>query len=120
MNDRHSVACAAGVCVLCLAGGASARTTYRVTDLGTLGGPESRATAINNSGVVVGWSATTASGEARAFVHSAGAMTPLPLLSGGVLGYAFGINDQGMIAGYADNGETLPFDPTARAVRWVG
>ncbi len=46
-------------------------TTYRYTDLGTLGGTDSSATAINNAGVVAGW-ARTATGYAHATVWNVG------------------------------------------------
>ena len=45
----------------------------KVTDLGTLGGPSSAATAINNLGQIAGWAATS-TGTAY-FVDSNGAMT---------------------------------------------
>ena len=72
-------------------------------DLGTLGGAESHAFAINNSGHVVGTS-TTAQGFPQAFVWSAGVMRNLndliPPISGGFLWEAHGINDRGQIAAY--------------------
>ena len=43
-----------------------------VTDFGTLGGPESAATAINAAGQMVGW-AETADGARHAFLCQAGA-----------------------------------------------
>ncbi|MEB3340612.1 DUF3466 family protein, partial [Okeania sp.] len=44
-------------------------TSYTVVDLGTLGGSESKAWAINNQGQVVG-DAETSSGEVRAFIFT--------------------------------------------------
>ena len=47
-----------------------------MTDLGTLGGPDSRAVAINDLGQVIGWGAA-ASGETHAFLWEDGVMTDL-------------------------------------------
>src|SRR5262249_30943758 len=73
-----------------------------VTDLGTLGGPTSTATAINNSGQVAG-SADLANGLTHAFLFTAGKMTDL----GGLPGYNFttatAINDSGQVIGYSRN-----------------
>ncbi len=66
-------------------------------DLGTLGGTYSYAEGINDSGWVVGYSAT-ASGYSHAFLYSGGAMTDLGTL-GGTLSYAYGINDSGWVVG---------------------
>jgi probable HAF family extracellular repeat protein len=75
-----------------------------MTDLGHLGGGTSRATAINNNEVVVGFS-TRINGTGYAFSWTrAGGMvdlnTLLPLNSGWVLMEADGINDNGQITGY--------------------
>jgi probable HAF family extracellular repeat protein len=75
-----------------------------MTDLGHLGGGTSRATAINDSGVVVGWS-TRVNGTGYAFSWTqAGGMIDLntlhPLNSGWVLMEANGINDRCQITGY--------------------
>jgi len=75
-----------------------------MTDLAHFGSGTSRATAINNNEVVVGWS-TRANGTGYAFSWTrAGGMidlnTLLPLNSGWVLMEANGINDKGQITGY--------------------
>ncbi len=74
-------------------------------DIGTLGGPESRAYGINNNGKVVGWSNTKADGSDHvAFVYDSetGAMTGLGgNLLGGSRSFAFDINDLDQIAGTA-------------------
>ena len=74
-------------------------------DIGTLGGPESRAYGINNHGKVVGWSNTKADGSDHvAFVYDSetGAMTGLGgNLLGGSRSFAFDINDLGQVAGTA-------------------
>ncbi|HLH01044.1 MAG TPA: hypothetical protein VKX49_32370 [Bryobacteraceae bacterium] len=67
--------------------------------LGTLGGANSYAAAINNNGTVVGHSGT-ASGYEHAFVEANGAMHDLGTLNGGS-SYAYGINDSGSIVGYS-------------------
>lgn len=66
----RSAALAASVSIL--AAGpwvARAQLVYTVTDLGTLGGPQARGTAMNASAVAVGES-TLASGAAAGFVHA--------------------------------------------------
>jgi len=66
-------------------------------ELGTLGGPTSRAHGINESGEVVGTAATTASGD-RAFLWtSRNGMVPLGTLGGSAAAYA--INRAGYIVG---------------------
>jgi probable HAF family extracellular repeat protein len=71
----------------------------RMIDLGTLGGSISAATAINESGQVVGWSYNS-NNESRAFLYSDGRMTHLGTL-GGAYSTAKGINDTGQVVGYA-------------------
>jgi len=74
--------------------------TYTIIDLGTLGGDgsESQAAALNDAGVVVGWSGT-ATGDIHAFRYENGMMTDLGVLSGGANSYATGINHTGQIVG---------------------
>lgn len=78
--------------------------------LGTLGGANAAAIALNDAGDVVGW-ANTASGEQHAFVHSGGMMRDLGTL-GGTMSAATGINSRGQIVGLstrADNTRFYPF-----------
>jgi probable HAF family extracellular repeat protein len=66
-------------------------------DLGTLGGPTSEATAVNESAQVVGHS-TTVTGETHAFLWQRGAMTDLGTL-GGPTSQATTINNRGQVIG---------------------
>ncbi|HTQ08645.1 MAG TPA: hypothetical protein VMI31_01100 [Fimbriimonadaceae bacterium] len=77
--------------------------TYRLLDLGTLGGSTSNALGINSHGVVVG-SSTTAGGLTHGFVFSGGSMQDIGTL-GGTASTARGINDSGVIVGDADTGD---------------
>jgi probable HAF family extracellular repeat protein len=89
---------------------------YKIRDLGTLGGPFSRALAINNTGVVVGTSTLGAYPDPRshAFVWKAGVMKDLGTIVGGNESAANDINSDGIIVGWSRNsaGEM-------RAVRWA-
>jgi len=81
-----------------------------LSNLGTLGGSESSAYAINASGEIVGDSSATGSRPQRAFVYRNGTMIDLGTL-GGSASTAFGINDAGQIVGNfkTASGETHAF-----------
>ena len=69
-----------------------------VVDLGSMGGANAAAFAVNDSGSVAG-TATTALGYSHAFSSNGGAMTDLTQNSGASNGFAAGINNAGAIAG---------------------
>ncbi|MGB7924786.1 MAG: FG-GAP-like repeat-containing protein [Pyrinomonadaceae bacterium] len=73
---------------------------YGVTDLGTLGGTESMAYGINESGQIVGY-AFNSSQKRRAFLYSNGQMRDLGTL-GGPQSTAFSINETGQVAGVSE------------------
>ena len=70
-----------------------------MTALGTLGGKNSYATAVDSGGDIVGH-ASVASGYEHAFLNVDGKMTDLGTLGGGS-SYAYGINDGGTVVGYS-------------------
>jgi probable HAF family extracellular repeat protein len=77
---------------------------YTVTDLGTLGGPESSANAISQNGIVVG-NATPNSTTNHPFEYQGnGPMQDLGLLNtvNGVVGVATSVNSKGEVAGWSD------------------
>src|SRR5215467_12555769 len=77
------------------AAGASAQSSYTVTDLGTFSGSNSAKVAdINKGGQIVGTSAN------HAFLWSNGVMTDLGTL-GGSVSMAYSINDSGVVVGEA-------------------
>lgn len=91
-----------------LRGSAAAQGTvprYIATDVGDLGGGEARATSINASGQVVGFSYLAGyilgdlCAERHAFLYEDGAMAALPSLPGTRLAFATEINDEGDVAG---------------------
>jgi probable HAF family extracellular repeat protein len=76
---------------------------YSVVDLGTLGGDSSEATALNESGWVVGVS-TTSAGHWQAFLWQQGTMKNLGTL-GGSNSHAARINDSGTVVGWSETPE---------------
>jgi probable HAF family extracellular repeat protein len=85
---------------------------YTITDLGTLGGHQSSATGINESGQVIGYANVDQnSNDYHAFVWESGLMRALDTL--GTRGSTpLGINDYGQMVGYV----STPSGP--RAVLW--
>src|SRR5215208_5346975 len=77
-------------------------TYYKVEDLGTLGGSRSWASAINDSGEVVGYSYLAGDQNKHAFLYKDGKMTDL-LTLGGTSSEAKGINKSGQVVGWSDN-----------------
>lgn len=66
--------------------------------LGTLGGSQAQATAINDAGLIVGFSATANDGGPHAFAYQGGSMIDLGTL-GGSYSQAFGLSSNGDIVG---------------------
>ncbi len=81
--------------------------------LGTLGGPDSTANAINASGQVTGYSAIP-SGDTNAYRYASGSMTTLGVF-GGVTSFGNAINNSGQIAG-----QYLPTGQQYRAFLYSG
>lgn len=91
-----------------------AASAFTVTDLGTLGGEWSQATALNDSGQVVGRAAGS-DGQGHAFSWTAGGgMVDLGTL-GGPSSSATAVNGHGVVVGYADraDGSTHAYSWTA-------
>jgi probable HAF family extracellular repeat protein len=80
------------------------------TALGSLGGNCGQAEGINDSGVVVGWSFPSGSGNGHAFKWESGVMTDLGTL-GGPYSDAEDIDEQGRIVGVSNDasGDVHPF-----------
>ena len=76
--------------------------TEEMDDLGTLGGNTSKATKINDSGIIIG-TTTLSTGESRAVVWSGSGMTNLGTLGGS--SYPTDINDASHVVGRAGTGE---------------
>lgn len=74
--------------------------TYSLTDLGTLGGTSSEASAVNNLGDVVG-SSITAAGVYHAFLYRNATLFDLGTLPGGTESRGTAINDYGDVVGYS-------------------
>ena len=78
-------------------GTAASQRGYQPVDLGTLGGSESWAYAINNRGQVVGWSETE-NGDTHAFLWEKGRMVDLGSPHH-ALSRAMDINERGQVVG---------------------
>jgi probable HAF family extracellular repeat protein len=77
-------------------------------DLGTLGGPSSHATGVNNNGQVVGYSDTAGNAGTRAFIFQNATMVSLGTL-GGSSSQANAVNDAGQVVGNSTiAGSTTP------------
>jgi probable HAF family extracellular repeat protein len=96
------VACAFASVLAVVANAAPTSHTrsYSITDLGTLGGPASSATAINNRGQVVGFSDLSGGSLSHAFLYSRGMM--IDLLPGSENSNASDINNRGDVVGTED------------------
>lgn len=96
MNNSGQIATVDGVAALYSGG------TF--TLLGTLpGGTYSGATAVNDSGQVVGYSNAGTAGIIHAFLYSGGTMIDLGTLPGGTSSFACAINNRGQVVGYTYN-----------------
>jgi len=71
-------------------------TSYTITDLGTLGGTESKAFAINSCGQIAGY-ATMTGGSTRPFFRPSNSLIDLGVLSGN--GTANSLNSSGYVVG---------------------
>jgi probable HAF family extracellular repeat protein len=91
-------------------------TTYTVTEVGTLGGSQSRGYGLNNCGSVVGDSFPTNSFASHPFLADGGQLIDMGTF-GGQTGTAYDINASGEACGAADlsNGITHPFVWTKNA-----
>jgi probable HAF family extracellular repeat protein len=97
MRNRYEVDESAGVAFV-LATGFAIATTYRLTDLGTLGGTLSNGVAINDSGQVTGYSSTADDEEFHAFLWNGTTMQDLGTL-GGTSSQGAAINASGQVTG---------------------
>ncbi|HEY4759042.1 MAG TPA: hypothetical protein VIH42_00535, partial [Thermoguttaceae bacterium] len=83
-------------------------TDSTMYDLGTLGGTNSFACGINNSGQIVGEASITGDAASHAFLYSGSTMfdlnTLIDPLSGWILESVMDINDAGLIVGKGYNG----------------
>jgi len=102
MNPRHSFGRLVAIALVAAAAAAQAQPRFKIYDLGTLGGPESSASAINERGTIVGFSNHNhLLGEFRAFAWSQGTMSDIGGLSKKGESEAYGINGSDVACGSA-------------------
>ena len=88
------------VCLGLALSSAAAAPDYWPIDLGHLGGTQTVALGVNDSGQVVGWSQDSAN-RTQAFVWANGTMTGIGFLPGGTTSVANAINESGHVTGYS-------------------
>ncbi len=106
----NGLSCAALLTLM--AGSVAGQVQYTVTDLGALPGePYSRATSINASGQIVGYTYSLTTNVERAFLFSNGTIQDLGTLPGLASAQALHINNSGQIAGwsYTSGGASFGF-----------
>ncbi|HXW90539.1 MAG TPA: hypothetical protein VEK33_08325 [Terriglobales bacterium] len=117
----------------------TAQARYNVVDMGTFGGPQGflfeGSQVLNSEGVLTGWLDTPTPDPnfpnfsncfnpdcffSHAFEWTAGHVTDLGTLPGGLASETVWISDNGLIAGYSENGVTDPLTGMTedRAVLW--
>jgi probable HAF family extracellular repeat protein len=72
-----------------------------MTDLGTLGGSDSKPLAIYHHGLVLGLSDTAGDAASHAFLYRKGTMTDLGIFGGSSTYITFGSNDKGQVIGWS-------------------
>ena len=112
--------------------------SYKLIDMGTLGGPASSFSngndgILNNRGTAVGWAETSAADPfapfcmdadcflPHAFKYQRGVLTDLGSLTAGVGSYAAWITANGLVVGASENGQLdplVPGFPQSRGVIW--
>jgi len=119
---------------------AAQHTRYKLIDLGTFGGPQSYvnipngyAAVLNNRGEVAGWADTSTQDPYPSFCFSPdcfvshafqvrnGVTTDLGVLPGGASSASTWISNNGLIAGFSENGDIDPLFtgfPEVRGVLW--
>ena len=113
---QSAAVCLLAVSLLPLApapGGRAQSVTYTVTDLGTLGGSQSKALGLDNCGRVVGESNPTGSGATRPFIWSDGQMTDINASEGREGTAAAVVNGTAVGTTRTSTGAQLPFIWTA-------
>lgn len=92
---------------------AQAGSLGSIQDLGTLGGPQTTAFSVNNSGQAAGWGTNTF-GMTQGFLSTPGGLIDLSGQVGGAESYAYGVNDLGAATGdYYTGGQS-------HGVIWTG
>ena len=112
-NPAWRIAQASAVFVYFLAQNAGAAQTYTFTDLGTLGGTNSSAAAINNAGQIVGRADIYNNAAFHATLWNETTATDLGTL-GGTYSGATAINNVGQVAGYSN----ISGSSTTHATLW--